>query len=155
MEIPLPDVDEYNCKDLEREKTASNGKKLEDRARALLRESKTSPWLPDPDAMFLRKLSLLLHQLDETRRIGRFLQNDLLDQECFVWTELHGVEVRTPQYAPRRFPEWEKLHRQLHGIRAERRRTIQNLEERIQELHRSLLDAMEKQFQLGFDEDGT
>lgn len=63
----------------------------------------------------------------------------LLQAECYLDTELMGMERRTPRYSPYRFPEREKLQRRLFDVEADRRRLDATVEEKLRELHDRLL----------------
>lgn len=128
--------------------TMSTGRTLEDLARTFVLPAESPLWTSDPESMFRRELALILDHLDDTRATREYVQKDLLDQECFIRTELHGVEARTPRYSPYRFPERQKLQRQLHQLASERRRTIWELDKQEQITQRELLEVLEKQLQL-------
>lgn len=93
-------------------------------------------------------MQLTLEQLDRTRQRWGDIQQSLLQAECYVETELMRMEQRTPRYSPYRFPEREKLQKQLMGIAQERRRLTLTFASRVDELHDRLLSLLHKHEQL-------
>ena len=91
-----------------------------------------------------------MHQLEEVRVRGRMVLASLLQDECYVGTELRQMEDRVPRYSPYRFPEREKLQRRLGHLAQERRRFTVTHGEKIDALHEMLLSLLGKHRQLGF-----
>ncbi|MCI0624780.1 MAG: hypothetical protein L0387_24565 [Acidobacteria bacterium] len=121
---------------------------LEERVRQLTNATRQ----PSPEfsvtSLIEDELLLTVEQLDKTRERWRVIEQDLLQAECYIETELMQMEQRTPRYSPYRFPEREKLQKRLMGIAQERRRLIVSTSQSIDELHQRLLSLLHKHKQL-------
>ncbi len=124
--------------------------RLDSKAREVANRRVADLWDSSPEATIDREIVFTLEQLDRLRALHRELQRDLLKDECLVDTELMQMEARTPPYSPYRFPEREKLHRQIHGIHQEGRRLISSHAEQLRVLEDRLLSLLSKHAQLSF-----
>jgi len=121
---------------------------LEKRARQLLQSERRDETQWSPFWMIKDSVALVLDQIDRSRKKEEEVLKELLDSECEIGTELLQMEQRTPRYSPYRFPEREKMHREMGRIRAERRRFQISQAERMEGLHERLLGLVGKWRQL-------
>jgi len=96
------------------------------------------------DAGLAREIALVLDHIEEEREFHQEQLTSLLGSECYVWTELHGIDRRTLRYSPHIFPEREKFLSRLQRIGHERRQLTRKNHERIEELHSKLLSLLNK-----------
>ena len=90
------------------------------------------------------QIRLTLHQLEQTRARSRTASDSILQEECYVGTELRQMENRTPRYSPHRFPEREKFQRRLSRLAEERRRMMIIEGAKLDTLHDRLLSLLAK-----------
>ena len=129
----------------------SFAQKLEARTRDLLVELEgpsARQW--SPSSILEEEAALVLHQIDESCARERAAMDSLLQEECYIGTELLQMEQRTPRYSPYRFPEREKLLRRLGQLSQERRRFTIAHAERLDGLHNRLLELVGKHRQVTF-----
>lgn len=118
------------------------GDRLEERARRLV--ARVAQDTDDIVATVSREIAWVLDRLERMRALRKRRDRSLLRVECYIHTELHGVEARTPKYDPSRFPEREKLQHRLFMIERERRSVDAEHEREIQELQERLLGLLER-----------
>ncbi len=122
--------------------------RLEGEARDLMLNMKTRQYSGSITTLLEQNIALTLEQIDRLRGLQKKQLTSLCRTECYVDTELMQMEERTPRYSPYRFPEREKLQRQLFAIEAERRKHSVFYEDRLQGLQKKLLELMQRHEQL-------
>ena len=123
-------------------------KRLEEKARDIAQDRLDNFWDSAPLAVIEREVALVLGQLDRVRTLHGEMQRDLLRDECYVGTQLLQMEQRTPRYSPDRFPEREKMHRRIQGIRQEKRRLRSTHTEQLHLREDRLLSLLSSRAQL-------
>ena len=121
---------------------------LEEKAREVLASTQGPDLSLLPSYLVRGELSLLLHQIEQRRVLEKVIEDNLLQQECHITTEMVQMEDRTPRYSLYRFPEREKMQRRLDRIASERRRFQIVRAERLEGLHERLLALLHKHRQL-------
>ena len=129
-------------------------KSLEEKAHQLKRKLEQNNKDLTVPSMLKREIALSIEQIEKIRQIHEKQLQSLLEDECFVNSELMQMEQRTPRYSPRKYPEREKLQRRLLGLKAERRKLHANLEEKLRPLEDRLLSLLNKHQQLNTFENG-
>ncbi|MGE3964740.1 MAG: hypothetical protein AB7I09_11630 [Planctomycetota bacterium] len=92
--------------------------------------------------VLLGRLSIALEALDRNRQVDRQQHESRFRSEQYVKRELLLLERRTPPYDPGRFPEREKLQRQLADLEKERRSQLREVLDREHALHAELLTLL-------------
>ena len=123
---------------------------LETRARKLRSDLKRDSWDNAPSSMIEREIALTLDRIRNARHLKGRLNDNILETECGVDTELMQMEDRTPRYSPYRFPEREKLQRRLFFLDVERRRLETVHAEKMNDLWERLLNLLHKRSLLEF-----
>ena len=89
--------------------------------------------------------------VDQIKRLKGFHRNQVSrfsKTELDIDTEILQLEDRIPRYSPAKYPEREKLQRQLIGIKTERRKEDSFYEDKLQGLHKNLLELVQKYTQI-------
>lgn len=87
----------------------------------------------------IEELKLTLEQIEYIEKLYDKMLYSMLDTECKVDTEIMQLNDRLPRYSSRKYPEHEKLQRQLRAVETERRRFV----ERHSEDKRKLEDKLQ------------
>lgn len=108
-----------------------------------------SSWRDKPDkkspvSMLRKDIIFTLDQIQNQRTHHEVQREELLNTECQLTTEIMHVDDRTPKYTPERYPEREKFLHRLLEVEREKRRLDTQHEEKLDELHRKLLDLINK-----------
>lgn len=112
---------------------------LEKKAERITRKIDDQDWDNSIPSVLRRNIALTVHQIKNLRHLHS-RQRDKLDRnKCDIDTEILQLEERIPRYSPYKYPEREKFHRQLLGVKSEIRRQDAVYEDRLQNLHKSLL----------------
>lgn len=96
--------------------------------------------------------------VDQIKRLKGFHQNQnsrFSKVESDVGTEILRLEDRLPKYSLTKCPEREKFQKQLIGIKSERRKEESFYEDKLQGLHRHLLELVQKYEQIKNIENGN
>lgn len=97
----------------------------------------------------MREIGLTLQHLAFLRNTHTDILSSLLEDECRLGTELHGIARRTPPYSPAIFPEREKFVRGVLALEKERRQVRLKYFDRLHLLHDRLLVLLDQH--LSFD----
>ena len=123
--------------------------KLEDLAREAISNMAKGRWDTSPVGIIDREIALTLEHMDRLKEVEEKQRINLLEMECAIDTEIMRMETRTPKYSDRRFPEWDKLQRQLQEVETERRNHLAMNERQRQAMEVKLLSLMNRRAQLG------
>ncbi len=121
---------------------------LEDKANQIIKSSSKDEWNNSIPAILKREIAFTINQIDRLRDFQKHQLSELDRTKRDVGTELLQMEDRTPRYSPRRYPEREKLQRQLVGLKGERRRQDVFYEEKLQALQKNLLGMIHRYEQI-------
>lgn len=123
---------------------------LERRARSLVQDSDTGTWDLSIQSMLEREVALTIDHIENLHTVHKKLSESMLQQECYIDSELMQMEERTPRYSPYRFPEREKLQARLSEVAKERRDLETAHQEKLRQLHSQLLALLNRHSQLNF-----
>lgn len=123
-----------------------SGLGLERRARRVL--GRVLGWEPSVEEGLKRSVAQAVDGLGSERVLHRSTLRSLLRVECYIRTELLGMEKRTPRYAVWRFPEREKLQRRLGEIEKERRAELVRYHGQVAGRLEDLAQALEQHAQI-------
>ena len=85
--------------------------------------------------------------VDQIKRLKSFHHNQVSrfgKTELDIGTEILQLDDRTPRYSPYKYPEREKLQRQQMGVKTEKRKEASFYEDKLQTLHKNLLELVQK-----------
>jgi hypothetical protein len=131
--------------------SSSIGRNVQKRAEKLSSRRESTVWDRKITSMIARETVLTLEHLRQIQAFHEKQAKELLQTECDIGTELLQMEARTPRYSQHRFPEREKIHRQLQRLGEEKRRLDTTHHERVQTLETRLLALLEKHSQLDME----
>lgn len=117
---------------------------LEDKANQIIKNSSNNNWDSSIPAILKRDIALTTDQIDRLRQLHKMQVDELNKTESQIETELVQMEDRTPKYSPLRFPEREKLQKEIISLKGERRRHNLAHQDKLQNLHRNLLTAISR-----------
>lgn len=102
-------------------------------------------------SMLKRELSLNLEQIDRTFVSYESAKESILNQECYLGTELLQLDTLFG-YSLEKRPERERILSRLSHLEGEKRRLREGLETKIGILNRELLTLLERHAQLSLED---
>jgi hypothetical protein len=121
---------------------------LVEKAEKIIRNFDPRDWDNSISSVLRREIALTLDQIKRLQKFHKTQLSRLSDSECKIGTEMIQEEDRTPKYSSSKYPEREKFQRQLLGIKSEIFRQDILYEDRLQNLHKNLLDLIHKYEQI-------
>jgi len=131
---------------------------LEARACRLTAHLRKGDWEPSPVSMIERQIALVLDEIDRFHELNEQLQTSLVRDEASVGTQIMQLTPHAPGTPDYRIdPQGKLLNKRLYEklktkhlrLEEERRRLKVQQEIRRRELHKTLLELMEKHWHLG------
>ena len=117
---------------------------IESRARQIVRNRDDPGEIRGGLVVLEQEIALTLEHIERAEELRKKVDGSLLQQECYIDTDLMQMEQRTPAYSRFRFPEREKLQRRLGWLERERRDRATTHVERLNTLRDRLLTLITK-----------
>ncbi|OHB49722.1 MAG: hypothetical protein A2Y10_06070 [Planctomycetes bacterium GWF2_41_51] len=127
---------------------AEFSKSLEEKAQQIIQDFDNRDWDNSIPAILKREIAFTVDQIKRFKEFHNDQIEEFYKTECDIETELLQVESRTPRYSPYKYPEREKLQRQLVGVKSEKRRQEVFYEDRMQNFEKNLLALIHKHEQV-------